>query len=150
MLLYEVINGCSVVWQRLMSDYIWLYLCLTWGSAGSMAFLFLMDGDIWCYGWQKKRCHSARKPNTKRQVTPDLTEIFSKTGHNCILYFGRFVWPCDQKMCRCDILERSGRSCVERVTEGQSLFAFSVMSSLTVKGRKGLNRTGQTDWHLSL
>lgn len=51
----------------------------------------------------------------------------------------------DQKMCRCDILERSGRSCVERVTEGQSLFAFSVMSSLTVKGRKGLNRTGQTD-----
>lgn len=32
-----------------------------------------------------------------------------------------------------------------RVTKGQGLFVFSVMSSLTVEGRKGLNHTEQTD-----
>lgn len=122
--------------------------------------LFIFDGWRHLFLWMTEEAvgcncnnelyHSARKPNTKWQVTPDLIKIFSKTGHNCILYFGRFVWPCDQKMCHCDILDRSGCSCVERVTKGQSLFAFSVMSSLTVKGRKGLNCTWQTDWHLSL
>lgn len=37
----------------------------------------------------------------------------------------------------------------ESVTKGESLFAFSVSSALTVQGRKGLNHTGQADWHQS-
>lgn len=63
--------------------------------------LFIFDGRRHLMLWMTEEavgcncnnelCHSARKPNTKRQVTPDLIEIFSKTGHNCILYFGRFV-----------------------------------------------------------
>lgn len=54
MLLHEVINGCRVAWQRLTSDYMGLYLCLTCGSAGRMAFLLLMDGDICLYGCEEK------------------------------------------------------------------------------------------------
>lgn len=50
-------------------------------------------------------------------------------------------WVCSSKSLSL-ILWTGG---AESVTKGESLFAFSVSSALTVQGRKGLNHTGQAD-----
>lgn len=134
-------------WFGLISDYIWLYLCLTRGSAGSMAFLFLMDSDICFHGWQEKLSaalftvynelyHSASKPKTERRVTPELIEILLKkvTTAFCRKSWA-LIWMAEDMSLWYS--RQVGLSCVESVTKGKAYLHFLSAVHWQLKGGKG-------------